>query len=378
MSVYLVKGKGWRYDFTKNGVRHTATWFRLKADAQKAEAKKREELEQEQELEPEPPQHMQTEVVKTPTDMAFLDLVNRRLDHVKAYNSQRHYTDYLYLAKRWVKLWGKLLVNQISQDMLMAFLFERTKVSNITANKELRYLRATFRFGIQNKCVQVDPTEEISFFPTEEIVRMVPSSAEIDRVIAAAEPDTQDYLWTMRDTLARVSEVNRLTWNDVDFNARHVILYTRKRKGGSLTPRKVLMTNKLFEVLSRRYAARDKTKPWVFWHTYWDNKTGERVQGPYRDRKRIMKTLCEKAEVGYFRFHPIRHSGATLMDNNNVPLGAIQKILGHRNRSTTELYLHSMDKSDREAMETFERARERESHTESHTESQTKRAAENG
>ena len=44
MSVYLVKGKGWRYDFTMKGVRHTESWFRTKREALTAEAEKRKEV----------------------------------------------------------------------------------------------------------------------------------------------------------------------------------------------------------------------------------------------------------------------------------------------------------------------------------------------
>jgi integrase len=61
-------------------------------------------------------------------------------------------------------------------------------------------------------------------------------------VIQVADPETQDYLWVLRETMARVSEINRLTWNDVSINGKYVALYTRKKKGGHLTPRKVPMT----------------------------------------------------------------------------------------------------------------------------------------
>ena len=54
------------------------------------------------------------------------------------------------------------------------------------------------------------------------------------------------------------------------------------------------------------------------------------------------------------------------MDNHNVPLGAIQRILGHENRKTTEIYLHSTGPAERLAMAVFESARQK-SHTESHT-----------
>jgi len=90
MSVYLVKGKGWRYDFTLKGTRHTEAWFKTKAHAKQAEAKRKEVIKN-----PEP-------LTETPTDMAFLELVNKRLDHVKAYNSLAHYRDSVSLSKKWV------------------------------------------------------------------------------------------------------------------------------------------------------------------------------------------------------------------------------------------------------------------------------------
>ncbi len=55
------------------------------------------------------------------------------------------------------------------------------------------------------------------------------------------------------------------------------------------------------------------------------------------------------------------------MDNNNVPLGAIQSILGHENRSTTEGYLHNLGNSEKAAMDIYESAINF-SHTESHIE----------
>lgn len=167
--------------------------------------------------------------------------------------------------------------------------------------------------------------------------------------------------------MGRVSEINRLLWEDINLVERFVILYTRKKTGGHLTPRKIPMTEKLYTVLLDRYNRRDKEKPWVFWHRYRDKKSGKFIDAPYRDRKKFMKRLCEKAGVRYFRFHPIRHSGASIMDGKKVPIGAIQRILGHENRKTTEIYLHSISDMERDAIDTFERAREK-SHTDSHTE----------
>ena len=346
MSVYYSRNrKGWRYDFTKRGIRYTETWLETKEEAREAEYKRKEELKN-------PKQE-----TMIPTDMDFLTLVNKRLDHVNKHNSPSHYRDCRYTAKRWVKKWGNLMCDEITLDMIQGHMNSRLKVSPYAANQDIRHLRATFNFGKKMGYTIYNPTQGIDFFPVEKRIKYVPSAEDIDKVIACADPDTQDYLWTIRDTMARVSEINRLRWNDINFEDKLITLYTRKKKGGDLTSRKVPMTNKLYEVLSRRYSTRDKSKPWVFWHEYKSRSTCKFVVGPYKDRKSLMKSLCEKANVKYFRFHPLRHAGASLMDKNNVPIIAIQKILGHENRSTTEIYLHSSKEIERLAMEVYERAR---------------------
>jgi integrase len=218
------------------------------------------------------------------------------------------------------------------------------------------------RFGIRKGFIKADPTAGLGFFPVEKKIKYVPPSGDLDKVIAVADQNTQDYLWVIRETMARVGEINRLKWDDVNLEAGYVVLYTRKKAGGNLTPRKIPMTGKLREVLFRRFQDRDAKKPWVFWRVYVDRKTGNKMARPFEYRGEILGSLCEKAQVRYFTFHAIRHAGASIMDRNNAPIGAIQKILGHENRRTTEIYLHSIDDAEAEAIAIYEEARQK-SHT---------------
>ena len=346
MSVYSVTGKGWRYDFTHKGVRHTEAWFKTKKEALRAEAQKREEV-----LNP-------PVVAEATTDMGFFELVNCRLDHVKAYNSERHYQEYFYMARRWVKFWGQLKCSEITPVSVEKFILRRSKVSNYVANKEIRYLRATFNYGVKKGFIKINPVNGVDFLPVEKRIKYVPPTEDIDKVIAVAPEDTKAYLWTIRETLGRVSEINRLEWKDVDLQGRYVTLYTRKKKGGHLTPRRIWMTDKLHSVLSKLATTRTDSHPWVFWHRYYSTKNNRWEEGPFWDRKKLMKALCEKAGVPYFRFHAIRHAGASLMDSINTPIGTIQKILGHENRQTTEIYLHTFNDSEKQAIRAYEAARE--------------------
>ncbi len=338
MSVYLIKGKGWRYDFTLKGIRHTEAWFKTKTEAKQAEAKKREELKNPRSK------------LKTQTDMDFLTLVNKRLDYVKRYNSEGHFKDVLYHVRRWIKEWNGLNCIDITNDMIEEYVIKRSEISACVANKELQYLRALFNYGIKRKLIRGNPTDDIEFLPVEINKKYIPSKDDVIKVISVADPDTQQYLWTILLTAGRVGEINGLSWGDVNFTERYVTLWTRKRKGGNREPRDVPMVQRLYDILWHRYERRDSDMPWVFWHTYWSRKLGQNVQGRYNDRKKIMRSLCRKAGVKYFRFHALRHLTASILDDMGVPIGAIQRILGHQNRRTTEIYLHSIGETEREAM----------------------------
>lgn len=340
MSVYFNKRREWwEYYFRYKKQPYTGAGFPRKKNALAAEAERKKEVKK--------PPKPKTEK----TDMAFSTLLNQRLDNLQAYRTYKHYEDNVYMAKRWAKKWKDLTVHQVTPGMISAYLVNiRKTISAYTANKELGALRAMWNFGIKppNRWFIENPTDGIEFFPVEKKVKYVPPMEDVKRVILAAEGETQDYLWAIALTLGRMSEVNRLEWKDVDFENKSVKLYTRKSKGGNLVPRTIPMCKTLKEVLERRL--KGNRTPWVFWHTYYSRKVKEWVTGPYAGRKRIMTTLCKKAQVKYFRFHPLRHFGASMLVNEGVDPKTIQELLGHSNFKTTELYLHLIKGSDQDAM----------------------------
>ena len=344
MSVYFDKNrKHWKYEFTIKKQRYTGRNFQTKKEAARAEAKRKEEIENPQ-IQPEPEKNQ----IQTGTD--FLTLCNRRLDHVERHNSESHFKDVRGHARRWVKEWGRFPANNITEDMMQPYFDRRAEISHIAANKDLQYLRALFNFGIKKKLVHNNPAKDLEWYTVVKRKRRIPPKEDVLRVISVADPETQDYLWCMLLTAARVNEINSLIWDDVDFENRTVTLWTRKKKGGHMEPRLVPMSQKLFDIMVSRHKKHDPQMPWIFWHTYWSHKEKRHVSGPYQDRKKIMQTLCKKAGVTYFRFHPFRHFTASILQDQGAPIGVIQSILGHENQKTTEIYLQTVNESERRAM----------------------------
>ena len=58
------------------------------------------------------------------------------------------------------------------------------------------------------------------------------------------------------------------------------------------------------------------------------------------------RLLLKNNGLRHIRFHDLRHSCATLLLRNGVPLPEIQKWLGHSNIITTQRYSH-LDQNDK-------------------------------
>lgn len=61
------------------------------------------------------------------------------------------------------------------------------------------------------------------------------------------------------------------------------------------------------------------------------------------------KQVLKRAELPQIRFHDLRHTAATLMLADGVPLVTVAKVLGHSSPSITgSIYAHALDESKSE------------------------------
>jgi len=348
------KEKVWRYDFQFKGQRYQSQNYPTKTTAKEAEDKKRAELKSPQ--------------ITKQTSLTFFEMVNRRLAYMQVWNSEIHFKQERNKAKRWVARWKDVPADEMTQAMISQFVQERARGKSAhTGNREIVALKALFNWARKQKppLVKENPVDGIDFIPIKDkFVKYVPPKEDVIKVLWVASQKDQclyDYLVCIFDTKGRVSEINRLSWEDVSLSEglepwkrSHVILWTRKKKGGNITPRQVPLTKRLYEILLKRWKERDKTVPYIF-HAEYVGRDGSKQVGPYSRRWRVMKNLCKEAGVKDFGYHSLRHLGASIMGNSSkVSISAIQRILGHESPKTTEIYLHSIGDAERKAMEVFE------------------------
>jgi len=210
---------------------------------------------------------------------------------------------------------------------------QATTRSVYAANKERKNLLAAWNWGIKylnlpssNPCL----TER---FPEERQNRYVPPESDFWKVYEVVEGQDKVMLLAYLHLAARRSELYRLRWDDVDFAGQKVRIGTRKRAGGSLEYDWLPMTDELFNamIIHRQEA---KTE-WVF--------PNPEKGVPFIARQRHMKRICKKAEVKPFGLHAVRHLTASILAQADVPMVTIQRILRHKQLTTTERYIRGLE-----------------------------------
>lgn len=186
-----------------------------------------------------------------------------------------------------------------------------------TIRRELVVLRACLNWCASPKRKLIRP-EQIQPFdlppdgtPRERWLR----ADEIDRLLRAAEGHdrVELFLWLALETAARRSAILGLTWDRVDLEL-DVIDYrdpgarvTKKRR--SVVP----ISRKLKPILLR--AHENRSTPFVLGHA------GDVDKSVYR--------IADKAGLEGVSPHVLRHTAATNLARNGVPLWKIAKLLGN-------------------------------------------------
>lgn len=164
----------------------------------------------------------------------------------------------------------------------------------------------------------------------------------------------------------RREEILGLTWNAIDFKNKSITIRKTvgrgKYDGVTQFLIKDIPKNKssyrtlpMFDFIAdllKKYKEKYKLNEKIFGNTYitdykdficlMDN--GELVKPDYVDR--TFSRILKENGFRHIRLHDLRHSCATLLLRNGVPLPEIQKSLGHSNIITTQRYSH-LDQNDK-------------------------------
>jgi len=270
---------------------------------------------------------------------AYLEDCAARMQAQTVDEKYRHLTDFAEFVGQ--DIFPEQISIKLAQSFIAKIQREKTteeRTGNKVANRYLRSLKACWNWHVK-KGERIDnPWNNVEKYPEETHIKNVPSAEQVAAVLMAADQFQSDYLQLILQTAARPGEIRLLTWDDVIFDRKVLILWTRKRRGGGKTPRPAHMTRTMEKILKRRWESH-QGGPWVFTHPY----TGKNYERHSNAIQYMMARLCKKANVGFFDLYSLRHYvSQRVIDSGKAKPVDVQRLLGHQRLTTTDNYIKSL------------------------------------
>lgn len=208
--------------------------------------------------------------------------------------------------------------------------------------RRLSAVRSMYRYALARGLVSHDPAHIVRGPKKSRYLPQFVREDDMDRLLDSAEWGS-DYISTRARTILillyetgmRASELTSLDDSSVDF-AQGEIRVTGKGNKQRAIPFGDELRIQLQEYIRQRDA---------MWQQRIDtalilNDRGRRIT--YEQlRKEVMMRLSAIGNLAKRSPHVLRHSFATAMLNNGADLESVQKLLGHSELSTTEIYTHT-------------------------------------
>ena len=344
MALWKERGR-WRYEFQYLGQRRTGAGFKTRAAAMAAREQHKARLK------------TGGQETLTPTATGFLTASNEYLDHGQRRLAAKTFKYKRYVFQSFLAYAGDLPLPDITPALIESYL--RTRHSNVNYNRHRKDLCALFAWAWRREYMPQNPCIYIDKLPEPRYSRQIPTPEEMAAILLAAGSG-RPFMLTLYHTMARVDEILRLRWEDVNFEGRAVTLWTRKRQDGSWASDLIPMNQVLYDTLWGLYQSKAHAE-WVFVNP----RTGTR----FMHRPKLMRGVCRRAGVRHFGFHAIRHYVASyLADTKKFSVARLSKLLRHQSKQTTERYLQLIDPSLREVMEALAEGGSAKAHAKAHAE----------
>ena len=236
---------------------------------------------------------------------------------------------------------------------LQVLKYKTDGLSNKSINNIIGFLRSVFKYGIENKWISNNPAKEVKKLPkiTREIKYMTAEQMHQFEQIIQTFP-IERYVPLLVDLYSglRISELLAIEWSDIDA-VHNTITVNKQYYKGHLSStktykstRKVSVPDFIIEKLQELKASQKVSSKIVF--------CGE--TGSYINQGKFVAHWFKKAMEAMgldYNFHCLRHTYATYLLSNGVPLKFVQEQLGHSTPQTTlNVYNHVMPNVNFEAM----------------------------
>jgi len=261
---------------------------------------------------------------KRTLDVVFGKYLLEHVSHLKSLETVSYQCEKLLNG-----LGSNTSLSDVTTESLSRYIAKRRQeVSNASVNREIAAFRKLYNLARDVWGYQVAPISFRQLKLTEPKSRVRwEDHATVNRIIDCAAPHLRPIILTALYTGARLSNILNLKWADV--RTESVIFREVKNVAKGKTHEVPLVKPLRIELEALRNATGEKAE-YVF--TY----KGK----PLKRIKTAWWNAVDKAGVSDFRFHDLRHTCASWLIQDGVPIEIVKEILGHADISTTLKYAH--------------------------------------
>lgn len=273
-----------------------------------------------------------------------------------AQNTLRNYGGH---SRRLIKALGDADIQQISTGNLRTCLADQQRsrgLCSTTIYQIVAHLRALFGFAVEQGYLAENPAKRIRYPKLPQgVPRPIPQDDLVRLLTTWPKFYNEGSFWQLRDrvllhtaafTGARRAEIQGMDCHDVDLGRREIII--RQGKGGKdrIVPIPEMLADLLETYLLRRVqivSLAHEPALFVSWHK-------RRIcLGTVNNI--LTRHMAHCGLDNHYAFHSLRHSYATCLLRGGASLLHIQKLLGHKNLETTQIYLCVTTADLRQAVE---------------------------
>lgn len=165
-------------------------------------------------------------------------------------------------------------------------------------------------------------------YKKETTTPFIPTKEEIDQLIASTQRlSTTASIMLMHETGARIGEIEKITWNDLD-TARKTITIAQAEKGSN--PRTIPITEKLINILNQ-LPRNHKTILGIKKHSI--------ASAFYRVQERAILKM-QNPRLKEIHPHTFRHYKGTMTYYKTRDIMFTKYILGHKSVESTQIYIN--------------------------------------
>lgn len=281
--------------------------------------------------------------IKEKSEQNFIEYFKTLADKRKASNYDNWVSAFHYLDK-YTK--GKLKFADLNEkfcndfkDYLLTTKSNKSIKTTLSQNSAVSYFnkfKASLKQAFKDGYFNFDLNSKISPIKQAETQRNFLTIEELNKLVKTecANPLMKKAALFSALTGLRFSDINKLVWGELEYiegNGYFIKFKQQKTKGAEMLP----ISEQAFNLLGERKKPTDKVFEGLNYSAY--------------ENKHLAKWIGLAGIEKDITFHCFRHTFATLQLSKGTDIYTIQKMLGHRELKTTQVYAKIIDQTKREA-----------------------------